>query len=60
MCCERLICAACSGIVADAGCPTCRLTRGQVHAHGPLGAQGQVLLLLAVLLMLLTLLAVSA
>jgi hypothetical protein len=31
MCCEGLVCAACGGQVARAGCTTCRASRAQVH-----------------------------
>jgi hypothetical protein len=34
MSCEHLICARCAGPVVDGRCPTCRLTRAQVHHHG--------------------------
>ena len=60
MCCERLVCAACAGVVADGSCAVCRITRGQLHASGLLGLPGQVVVLLGVLLALLTLLALSA
>ncbi|HEY9392459.1 MAG TPA: hypothetical protein VIR27_22120 [Mycobacteriales bacterium] len=31
MCCEQLICARCSGRVAEARCATCRATRAALH-----------------------------
>ena len=34
MSCENLVCAACSGRVSEGGCPTCRVSRLEVHRHG--------------------------
>jgi hypothetical protein len=31
MCCDELLCARCTGRVADAGCPVCRAARAQLH-----------------------------
>jgi len=32
MCCERLLCASCSGRVVDARCGVCAASRARVHA----------------------------
>jgi hypothetical protein len=54
MCCEHLLCAACSGPVIEARCPTCRVSRSEVHRHrlGGLSAEtvALVVLLIAVLM----------
>ena len=31
MCCERLVCAACSGQVVEAGCGVCAAAKSRVH-----------------------------
>ena len=33
MCCERLLCAACTGPVSEGRCATCRSARAQFHEH---------------------------
>jgi len=33
MCCERLLCAACTAPVSEGRCPTCRSARAQFHDH---------------------------
>jgi hypothetical protein len=33
MCCDRLVCANCAGVVADARCSVCRASRAQLHPH---------------------------
>lgn len=33
MCCERLVCAACTTPVAEGRCPTCRSARAELHGH---------------------------
>ncbi|MEO6713041.1 MAG: hypothetical protein ABIM89_06385 [Mycobacteriales bacterium] len=35
MCCERLVCAACTAPVAEGRCRTCRSARAELHAHRP-------------------------
>ena len=34
MCCEGLMCAACSGHVVDARCPVCSSAKARLHAGG--------------------------
>jgi hypothetical protein len=34
VCCEGLVCAACSGRVSDGQCPTCRAYRDEHHVAG--------------------------
>ena len=34
MCCERLLCASCSGPVVEARCAVCAASRARVHAGG--------------------------
>lgn len=34
MCCERLMCAACSGHVVDARCPVCAAAKARMHTGG--------------------------
>jgi hypothetical protein len=56
MCCERLLCAACTGPVSEARCPTCRSTRAELHGHrGPITVE-----MLAALVILIALLMVLA
>jgi hypothetical protein len=54
MCCEHLLCAACSGPVSEARCPTCRISRAEVHHHRPGAVSAEavalILLLIAVLM----------
>jgi hypothetical protein len=54
MCCEHLLCAACSGPVSEARCPTCRSSRAELHHHRlgglPVEAVALVVLLIAVLM----------
>jgi len=52
MCCEQLVCAACSGRVAEARCPACRAYR-DAHHPGSTDWAAFVLPLLAVLAALL-------
>lgn len=33
MCCERLLCAACTGPVTEGRCATCRSARAELHDH---------------------------
>jgi hypothetical protein len=33
MCCEQLVCAACTSPVAEGRCATCRSARAQLHSH---------------------------
>ncbi|WP_030165729.1 hypothetical protein [Spirillospora albida] len=35
MSCEHLICARCSNPVIEGRCPTCRISRSELHRHGP-------------------------
>ena len=35
MCCERLVCGACSGQVVEAGCAVCAAAKSRVHAGAP-------------------------
>lgn len=35
MSCDHLICARCSGPVAEGRCPACRNARNEMHGHGP-------------------------
>lgn len=57
MCCEGLVCAACSGHVVDARCTACAATKARVHAAGPHVHVPEWLAALAVLLVALALLA---
>lgn len=52
MCCDSRVCASCAGVVADAGCSTCRAVRAELHPTAGLSPQ-LVLLLAAVLTVLL-------
>ena len=57
MCCEGLICAACSAPVVDARCAVCADAKGRVHAgHSPVHVP-EWLVALAVLVVTLTVLA---
>jgi hypothetical protein len=57
MCCEQLVCAACSGRVSDGRCPTCRAYRDAHHTGAPVwgGLAVPLLALLAVLLLMVAL-----
>jgi hypothetical protein len=57
--CEHLICAQCTGPVAEGRCPTCREARAEVHSHGP-HISAQFLLAFAALLLLAAFLALQA
>jgi hypothetical protein len=55
MSCEHLICAHCSGPVAEGRCPSCRAARAHVHRDGP-GISPQVMIAAGVLILTLLLL----
>ena len=55
--CDHLVCASCAGPVAEGRCPSCRARRADVHSHGG-HLNGQLVLVLTVLLALLAVLAV--
>lgn len=57
MCCERLICAACSGAVADARCGVCAESKSRVHGGAAHVHVPEWLLALALLVVTLTVLA---
>jgi len=55
VCCDQLLCARCAAPVAEAGCPTCRAARAELHPHAglpvvPLAAVLAVLVALAAVL----------
>jgi hypothetical protein len=56
MCCERLVCASCAGMVVDAGCAACRSSKAHVHAGGTAVPAVQLLALLTFLLLALAVL----
>lgn len=60
MCCEQLVCAHCSGRVAEGGCPTCRAARDSLHHRGGQWAGYAAPLALAVLLVVYVVLVVLA
>jgi hypothetical protein len=53
MCCEQLVCASCNGRVAEAGCPTCRASRADLHGGEQQAWSLPFLLLVAALVLLL-------
>jgi hypothetical protein len=56
MCCEHLLCAACSGPVSEARCPTCRDSRAELHHHRLSGLSAEtVALIVALIAVLMTL-----
>ena len=55
MCCERLVCAACSGHVVDARCTACAASRARVHGGAAVVHVPEWLAALAVLLVTVTL-----
>ncbi|HVF20879.1 MAG TPA: hypothetical protein VNA14_11650 [Mycobacteriales bacterium] len=57
MCCERLVCAACSGQVVEAGCGVCAAAKSRVHPAGPHVHVPEWLAVVAVLLVTLAVLA---
>lgn len=57
VCCEGLICAACSGQVVDARCAVCADAKGRVHAGHASVRVPEWLVALAVLVVTLTVLA---
>ena len=56
MCCERLLCAACSGQVVEAGCAVCAAAKSRVHPGAPHVHVPEWLAVVAVLLVALALL----
>lgn len=56
MCCEGLLCAACSGPVSEGRCPTCRSARAVLHDHRD-GFTFEMFAALTLLLALVTVLA---
>jgi uncharacterized integral membrane protein len=52
MSCEHLICAHCSGPVAEGRCPSCRAARTHIHRNAPTVSQ-QVMIAVGVLLAIL-------
>jgi hypothetical protein len=60
VCCEGLICAACSGRVSDGRCPICRAYRDAHHQPGTDWAAALIPPLLALLAALLVVLALHA
>ena len=58
MCCERLVCASCAGMVVDARCPVCRSSKTHVHASGTAGSSAQLAALIAFLVLSLALLSI--
>ena len=59
MSCEHLICAHCSGPVAEGRCSVCRAAREEFHHHG-LSISPQLIIAVALLLLLGLLLATRA
>jgi hypothetical protein len=59
VCCEGLVCAACSGQVSEGGCPVCRAYRDQHHYARP-DWSGFILPLVAAVLGLVLVLALHA
>jgi hypothetical protein len=57
MCCEDLVCARCSGPVAEGRCPTCRAARAELHHHTGFSLTPQ---LVALILLVLTAIALLA
>ena len=55
LCCEQLVCAHCARPVIEAGCPTCRAARAEMH-----GRSGPALNLALVALLVTALLAAAA
>lgn len=56
MCCEGLLCAACTGPVSEGRCATCRSSRAELHHHrNPVSFE--MLAALALLIVLVALLA---
>ena len=51
MSCEHLICAHCSGPVAEGRCPVCRAARDEFHRRGP-SVSPQLIIAVALLLLL--------
>jgi hypothetical protein len=51
MSCEHLICAHCSGPVAEGRCPVCRAAREEFHHHGP-SISPQLIIAVALLVLL--------
>ena len=51
MSCEHLICAHCSGPVAEGRCSVCRAAREEFHHHGP-SISPQLVIAVALLLLL--------
>lgn len=56
MCCERLLCAACTGPVNEGRCATCRSSRAELHHHRA-NVSFEMLAALALLIALLAILA---
>jgi hypothetical protein len=59
MCCERMVCAACSGPVVDARCGVCAAARARVHGGAAALYVPEWLAALAVLLVTLAMLAAT-
>jgi hypothetical protein len=57
MCCEHLLCAACSGPVSEARCPTCRSSRAELHRHRFSAFSAETVALIALVLAVLMTLA---
>lgn len=55
MSCQHLVCAACTGLVIEGRCPTCRAAREQVHHHGFSFSPQAVALIVVLLVALLAL-----
>jgi len=58
MSCEHLVCAQCSGPVAEGRCVVCRAARADLHSHGA-GLSLSTAAIIAVILVLLVALAVQ-
>lgn len=57
MCCERLVCASCAGLVVDARCPVCRSSKAHMHVAGTSLPGAYLLAILAAALVFLLLVA---